>query len=65
VLPRANHYVQNDQPREFAHVVQASLSNTSPVTPGPVSDELGAPVFVDRSRSQLPSASDVLSRGQG
>jgi len=65
VLPRANHYVQNDQPREFARVVQASLSNTSPVAPGPVSDEVGAPVFVDRSRSQLPSASDVLSRGQG
>ena len=65
VLPRANHYVQNDQPREFAHVVEATLSNTSPAAPGPVSDEVGAPVFVDRSRSQLPSASDVLIRGQG
>ena len=65
VLPRANHYLQNDQPREFAHVVQTTLSNTSPVAPGPVSDEMGAPVFVDRSRSLLPSASDVLSRGQG
>ena len=65
VLPRANHYLQNDQPREFVHVVQARLSNTSPVAPGPVSDEVGAAVFVDRSRSQLPSASDVLIRGQG
>lgn len=65
VLPRANHYLQNDQPREFAHVVKTTLSNTSPVAPGPVSDEVGAPVFVDRSRSLLPSASDVLSRGQG
>ena len=65
VLPRANHYLQNDQPREFAHAVHAFLSNTSPTAPGPVSDEVGAPVFVDRSRSQLPSASDVLVRVQG
>jgi pimeloyl-ACP methyl ester carboxylesterase len=65
VLPRANHYVQNDQPREFVQALTTTLSNTSPAAPGPVSDEVGAPVFVDRSRSQLPSASDVLSRGQG
>ena len=65
VLPRSNHYLQNDQPREFAHVVRTTLSNTSPVAPGPVSDDVGAPVFVDRSRSLLPSARDVLSRGQG
>ena len=65
VLPRANHYVQNDQPREFVHVVEATLSNTAPAAPGPVSDDVGAPVLVDRSRSQLPSASNVLIRGQG
>jgi pimeloyl-ACP methyl ester carboxylesterase len=65
VLPQANHYVQNDQPREFAHVVEATLSNTSPSEPGPLSADVGAPVFVDRSRAQLPSAGEVLKRHQG
>ena len=65
VLPNANHYVQNDQPREFVHIVEATLSDTSPATPGPLSQEPGAPVFVDRSRTQLPSATQVLIRQQG
>lgn len=60
VLPRANHYVQNDQPREFVEVLRATLSNTSPRTPGPLSQDVGAPVFVDCSRGQLPLASEVL-----
>lgn len=60
VLPRANHYVQNDQPREFVQVVQATLSNASPRAPGPLSADVGAPVFIDRSRGQLPLASEVL-----
>jgi pimeloyl-ACP methyl ester carboxylesterase len=64
VLPRANHYVQNDQPREFVHVVEATLSNTSPSEPGPLSADVGAPVFVDRSRSQLHLAGEVLKRHQ-
>jgi hypothetical protein len=65
VLPRANHYVQNDQPREFVQVLTTTLSNASPEAPGPLSADVGAPVFVDRSRSQLPLASDVLGLGQG
>jgi pimeloyl-ACP methyl ester carboxylesterase len=65
VLPRANHYVQNDQPREFTHVLEATLSNTSPEDPGPLSADVGAPVFVDRSRVQLPSSSEVLKLQQG
>ena len=65
VLPRANHYLQNDQPEQFVHVVQTTLSNTSPAAPGPLSQEPGAPVFVDRSRAQLPSATQVLTRQQG
>ena len=65
VLPRANHYVQNDQPREFVDVLEATLSNTSPQEPGPLSAEVGAPVFVDRSRAELPSAAEVLKQSQG
>jgi len=64
VLPRANHYVQNDQPQEFVQVLAATLSNTSPDAPGPVSQEQGAPVFVDRSHAQLPLAGAVLKRQQ-
>jgi hypothetical protein len=60
LLPRANHYLQNDQPREFVQVLEATLSNSSPRAPGALSAEPGAPVFIDRSRSQLPSAKDLL-----
>lgn len=62
LLPRANHYLQNDQPREFVQVLRAALLNASPATPGPLSDEPGAPVFLDRSRSQLPTAQETLVR---
>jgi pimeloyl-ACP methyl ester carboxylesterase len=61
LLPRANHYLQNDQPREFAQVVRAALSRSSPRSPGPLSAEPGAPVLLDRSRPGLPSARDVLA----
>ena len=65
LLPRANHYLQNDQPREFVQVLEMTLSNTSPAAPGPLSAEPGAPVFVDRSRPELASAREVLRRSAG
>jgi pimeloyl-ACP methyl ester carboxylesterase len=61
LLPRANHYLQNDQPREFVEVLRAALSNSSPQAPGALSAEPGAPIFLDRSRSQLPTAKEVLA----
>jgi pimeloyl-ACP methyl ester carboxylesterase len=61
LLPRANHYLQNDQPREFVQVVRAALSRSSPRSPGALSAEPGAPVFLDRSRPRLPAAKDVLA----
>jgi pimeloyl-ACP methyl ester carboxylesterase len=61
LLPRANHYLQHDQPAEFAQVVNSTLSRSSPEAPGPVSDAPGAPILVDRSRPSLPSAKDVLA----
>src|SRR5262249_41921837 len=61
LLPGANHYLQHDQPAEFAAVLSRSLSGRSPEAPGPISEEPDAPVLVDRSRDQLPSAKDVLS----
>jgi pimeloyl-ACP methyl ester carboxylesterase len=61
LLPRANHYLQNDQPREFAEVISATLSQRSPKAPGPLSAAPNAPILVDRSRIRLPSAAEVLS----
>jgi pimeloyl-ACP methyl ester carboxylesterase len=61
LLPRANHYLQHDQPQEFAEVLAAVLSNDSPEAPGPLSTAAGAPILVDRSRSRLPTAKEVLA----
>ena len=35
LLPRANHYLENDQPREFVQVLEATLSNSSPTSRAP------------------------------
>ncbi len=61
LLPRANHYLQHDQPQEFVEAVTAVLSGHSPEAPGPLSAAPGAPILVDRSRSGLPSAKEVLA----
>jgi pimeloyl-ACP methyl ester carboxylesterase len=61
LLPRANHYLQNDQPEEFAEVVSHALSGRSPEAPGPLSAAPAAPILVDRSRPKLPSAKEVLA----
>ena len=61
LLPRANHYLQNDQPQEFAEIVSVSLSQSSPQAPGPLSTAPAAPILVDRSRPELPDAEAVLA----
>jgi pimeloyl-ACP methyl ester carboxylesterase len=61
LLPAANHYLQHDQPDEFADVVLRFLHARSPEDPGPVSPAAGAPILLDRSRPDLPSAASVLA----
>jgi pimeloyl-ACP methyl ester carboxylesterase len=61
LLPAANHYLQHDQPGEFAEVVSRFLQARSPDAPGPVSSAPGAPLLLDRSRAELPSAESVLA----
>ncbi|HUH81372.1 MAG TPA: alpha/beta hydrolase [Solirubrobacteraceae bacterium] len=61
LLPSANHYLQNDQPREFVEVLNSAMSGASP-EPGALGGGPGAPVFIDRSRSELPSAAEVLAQ---
>ena len=61
LLPEANHYLQNDQPAGLAEVIRASMSGAT-AEPGALTDAPGAPVFVDRSRAELPSAAEVLAQ---
>jgi hypothetical protein len=61
ILPRANHYLQHDQPAAFAAVVAAAVAGDIPEAPGPLSPDDGAPLFVDRSRRVLRSAKDALA----
>ncbi len=61
VLPRANHYLQHDQPDEFVAVVNAALSSSTSPAPGPISDDPGAALFVDRSRPELLTAAQALA----
>jgi pimeloyl-ACP methyl ester carboxylesterase len=62
VLPRANHYLQHDQPGPFVAVVDATLSGSDAVpAPGPLSDEPGAALFVDRSAPHLRTAADAFA----
>ncbi len=64
VLPRANHYLQHDQPDAFVSVLEAVRSGAADdLEPGALSDDPGAPVFVDRSRPALRAAGDVLAAG--
>ncbi|HEX4821292.1 MAG TPA: alpha/beta hydrolase [Acidimicrobiales bacterium] len=59
-LPHANHYLQEDDSEGFAEIVTRVLDGRSPEAPGALTDDPRAPILVDRSRSRLPSAMDVL-----
>jgi pimeloyl-ACP methyl ester carboxylesterase len=61
-LPAANHYLQDDDPHGFVDVVTRALAGGSPDEPGALSDQPEAPILVDRSRSALRPAADVLAR---
>jgi pimeloyl-ACP methyl ester carboxylesterase len=63
ILPRANHYLQHDQPEQFVAVVTAVLSDEGHPAPGPISAADGAALFVDHSRPELPSAKAALTGG--
>jgi pimeloyl-ACP methyl ester carboxylesterase len=61
ILPRANHYLQHDQPGPFVEVVEAALGGDTGRAPGPISDEAGAALFVDRSRPTMLTAAEALA----
>ena len=67
LIPGANHYVQNDRPAAFVETLLHALDSPDDVAPGALSDALDAPVLVDRSRTKLPEAAELIAQlpGQG
>lgn len=61
LIPGANHYVQNDRPDAYVEVLEHALSSPDDAAPGPLSDAVDAPLLVDRSRSELPDAAQLIA----
>jgi pimeloyl-ACP methyl ester carboxylesterase len=59
-VPEANHYLQNDRPDELVAAVVHALEGAPDAQPGPIAARPEAALLVDRSRSGMPSALDVL-----
>jgi pimeloyl-ACP methyl ester carboxylesterase len=62
LIPGANHYVQTDRPGAFVQTVQHALDSLDDAAPGPLGPGLDAPILVDRSRTELPDAAELLDR---
>jgi pimeloyl-ACP methyl ester carboxylesterase len=61
-IPDANHYVQNDQPAALVETFLHALEAPDDTPPGAIAPRLASPLLVDRSRSELPRAADLLVR---
>jgi pimeloyl-ACP methyl ester carboxylesterase len=59
-IPDANHYVQNDQPDSLVETFLHALEAPEDSPPGAIAQRLASPLLVDRSRSELPRAADLL-----
>jgi pimeloyl-ACP methyl ester carboxylesterase len=59
-VPGANHYLQNDRPREVVEALVRSFERTGPEHPGALGGGALTPLRIDHSRSRLPSTSDVF-----
>ena len=59
-IPDAGHYLQNDQPEGFVETLLHALEAPDDSPPGAIATRLGSPLLVDRSRSELPRAADLL-----
>jgi len=59
-IPDANHYLQNDQPEALVETFLHALEAPDDSPPGAIAERLGSPLLVDRSRSELPRAADLL-----
>ena len=59
-VPDANHYLQNDQPEALVEAFLHALDAPDDSPPGAITPRPASPLLVDRSRSELPRAADVL-----
>jgi pimeloyl-ACP methyl ester carboxylesterase len=59
-IPDANHYLQNDQPDSLVETILHALEAPEDTPPGAIAQRLASPLLVDRSRSELPRAADLL-----
>jgi pimeloyl-ACP methyl ester carboxylesterase len=62
LIPGANHYLQNDRPDAFAQALGHALQAAEDVAPGALSEAVDAPILVDRSRIELPSAAELIAQ---
>ncbi|HTD07636.1 MAG TPA: alpha/beta hydrolase [Solirubrobacteraceae bacterium] len=62
LIPGANHYPQSDRPDAFVQTVLHTLDSPAEVSPGALDAAFDAPVLVDRSRTELPDAAQLIAQ---
>jgi pimeloyl-ACP methyl ester carboxylesterase len=62
LIPGANHYLQNDRPEAFVQCLLHALHSPDDAAPGPLGDGVDAPILVDRSRTALPDAAQLIAQ---
>jgi hypothetical protein len=62
LMPGANHYLQNDRPEAFVRTVLHALESPEDAAPGALDDAVDAPILVDRSRTELPDAAELIAQ---
>jgi pimeloyl-ACP methyl ester carboxylesterase len=62
LIPGANHYLQNDRPDAYVETLEHALRSPDDAAPGALSDAVDAPLLVDRSRSELPDAAELIAQ---
>jgi pimeloyl-ACP methyl ester carboxylesterase len=62
LIPGANHYLQNDRPEAFVQTLTHALDGPRDASPGALNDAIDAPILVDRSRTKLPDAAELIAQ---
>lgn len=62
LIPGANHYLQNDRPEAFVRVLLHALDGPEDAVPGALGEGVDAPILVDRSRTSLPYAQELIAQ---
>lgn len=62
LIPGANHYLQNDRPDAFVQVLLHALESPKEAAPGALGQAVDSPILVDRSRTALPDATELIAQ---